>query len=177
MSGRLSVSLLARHGYKVLGAKLTGAARYRDVLSYGDAGAAKVFDFVDVGLPSTVADPEHFRKRLYLLMQMIAAEKPDVVVAEAGASPLEPYNGKIAMDLLADQIIFNVLCASDPYAVLGVAKSFERQPDLVAGGAANTTAGIALVAKLTGLTAMNLLNKESQAPLLKQLLAKLPPPR
>ena len=104
---------------------------------------------------------------------MIAAAEPDVVVAEAGASPLEPYNGKTAIDVLGDRVCFNLLCASDPYAVMGVAEAFQIQPDLVAGGAANTSAGIDLVAKLTGLTAMNLINKSARAPLAELLESRL----
>ena len=173
MSGRLIVRLLSQLGLNVVGAKLTGAARYRDVLSYEDAGASAVFDFVDAGLPSTVTDPEDFKTRLEELLCRIAAVKPDVVVAEAGASPLEPYNGKTAIDVLGDRVRFNLLCASDPYAVLGVASAFDGQPDLVAGGAANTTAGIELVRKLSGLKAMNLIASESHEPLTNLLKDKL----
>ncbi len=173
MSGRLIVRLLSRLGYRVVGTKLTGAARYRDVLSYSDAGAAAVFDFVDVGLPSTVVDAGYFEQRLGELLKHIAGARPDVVVAEAGASPLEPYNGSTAMRLLGNRVRFNLVCASDPYAVMGIASAFERQPDLVAGGAANTTAGIALVRELTGLTAMNLLTRGAEAPLTRQLVEKL----
>lgn len=173
MSGRLVVRLLSKLGYRVVGAKLTGAARYRDVLSFEDAGAAAIFDFVDVGLPSTVVDAAVFEERLVDLLKLIAAAKPDVVVAEAGASPLEPYNGSVAIRLLGDRVRFNLLCASDPYAVTGVVTAFERQPDLVAGGAANTTAGIDLVRNLTGLTAMNLLSRSAEAPLTRLLLDKL----
>jgi hypothetical protein len=173
LSGRLLVRLLARRGLRVVGAKLTGAARYRDVLSFKDAGAVEVFDFVDAGLPSTVTETGEFERGLERVLSMIAAEHPDVVVAEAGASPLEPYNGKTAIDVLGDRVRFNLLCASDPYAVIGVAAAFQRDPDLVAGGAANTTAGIDLVKKLTGLTAMNLLALSSHAPLERMLVEKL----
>jgi hypothetical protein len=173
MSGRLVVRLLTRMGLKVVGAKLTGAARYQDVLSYKDAGAAAVFDFVDAGLPSTVTDAEDFKQALDRLLSLIAAERPDVLVAEAGASPLEPYNGKTAIDVLGNRVRFNLLCASDPYAVIGVARAFERDPDLVAGGAANTTAAIELVHKLSGLKAMNLLGRASHEPLRQMLVEKL----
>lgn len=173
MSGRLIVRLLSRMGLKVVGAKLTGAARYHDVLSYADAGAAKVLDFVDAGLPSTVTDAADFAQCLARLLSLIAAEKPDVLVAEAGASPLEPYNGKTAIDMLGDRVRFNVLCASDPYAVLGVASAFQRQPDIVAGGSANTQAAVDLVKKLTGLKAMNLLSKSSHEPLRELLIERL----
>lgn len=172
-SGRLIVRLLARRGLRVVGAKLTGAARYRDVLSFKDAGAAEVFDFVDVGLPSTVVDPQYFAGRCEELLRRIAAAQPDVVVAEAGASPLESYNGKAAMAVLGDRVRFSLVCASDPYAVAGIVSAFAREPDLVAGGAANTTAAIDLVRDLTGLTAMNLMNRASHEPLLELLLEKL----
>ena len=102
-------------------------------------------------------------------MGMMAADGADVLVAEAGASPLEPYNGSVAIAELEGQVKFTVLCASDPYAVVGVAAAFERQPDLVAGGAANTQAGIRLVEKLTGIKALNLLDKAT-LPELKELL-------
>jgi hypothetical protein len=39
------------HGLNVVGAKLTGAARHRDVPCFEDAGAAAVVDFVDAALP------------------------------------------------------------------------------------------------------------------------------
>ena len=169
MSGRLIVRLLKQMGLRVAGAKLTGAARYRDVLSYADAGADAIFDFVDVGLPSTVCDPGFFRSALEDLLARIATARPDVVVAEAGASPLEPYNGKTAIDVLRDRVCFTLLCASDPYAVLGVASAFDRKPDLVAGGAANTTAGIELVRKLADLRAMNLIDRASHAELARLL--------
>ncbi|MGD8340135.1 MAG: hypothetical protein PVH89_05100 [Gammaproteobacteria bacterium] len=173
LSGRLVVRLLSQLGLRVVGAKLTGAARYHDVLSYADAGAVRVFDFVDAGLPSTVTDPDDFKTSLTRLLSLIANEQPDVLVAEAGASPLEPYNGKAAIDMLGESVRFNVLCASDPYAVLGVASAFQRQPDIVAGGSANTQAAIDLVRKLTGLQAMNLLSRSSHEPLRELLVERL----
>ena len=173
LSGRTIVHLLTQMGRRVVGAKLTGAARYRDVLSYGDAGAAAVFDFVDAGLPSTVCDPDVYRTALDYLLSSIAGAGPDVVVAEAGASPLEPYNGKTAMDVLGERIKFELLCAQDPYAVLGVKSAFDRDPDLVAGGAANTSAGIELVTKLTGLPALNLLDSSTHVQLEKMLRSAL----
>ncbi len=169
LSGRLIVHLLSQLGLKVVGVKLTGAARYRDVLSFKDAGAVAVFDFVDAGLPSTVCDKDKYSTALAQLLSLIADRAPDVVVAEAGASPLEPYNGKTAMDFLGERIKFELLCAQDPYAVVGVKSAFARDPDLVAGGAANTSAGIALVNKLTGLQALNLLDPASHNQLLERL--------
>jgi hypothetical protein len=132
------------------------------VLSFKDAGASTVYDFVDAGLPSSAVDPATYREALTHLLSLIARDKPDVLVAEAGASPLEPYNGEIAKEMIRDQVRFKLLCAQDPYAVVGVQQAFQRTPDLVAGGAANTEAGIALVHKLTGLPALNLMDPNSR---------------
>jgi hypothetical protein len=173
MSGRIIVHLLSQMGLKVVGTKLTGAARYRDMLSFADAGATAVYDFVDAGLPSSACDEVTYRKALEYLLSRIAAEKPDVVVAEAGASPLEPYNGKIAKEMIRDNVRFKLLCAQDPYAVVGVQQAFQRAPDLVAGGAANTEAGIALVRELAGLPALNLMDPASRDRLGELLRAAL----
>ncbi len=168
-SGRVIVHLLSKMGLKVVGAKLTGAARYRDMLSFQDAGASAVYDFVDAGLPSSAVDEALYREALPRLLSLIARDKPDVLVAEAGASPLEPYNGAIAAEMIRDHVKFKLLCAQDPYAVVGVQQAFQRAPDLVAGGAANTDAGIALVEKLSGLPALNLMDTASRDDLAARL--------
>ena len=84
------------------------------------------------------------------LLSKIEDQNADVAVIEIGASPLEPYNGKLAIELVQKHIRFSVLCASDPYAVYGVMKAFQFKPDLVSGVASNTLAGIALIEKLCG---------------------------
>ena len=165
MSGRVIVHMLSQMGLNVVGAKLTGAARYRDMLSFKDAGASAVYDFVDAGLPSSAVDEDLYREALPYLLSLIARDKPDVLVAEAGASPLEPYNGAVAKEMIRDNVRFKLLCAQDPYAVVGVQQAFQRTPDLVAGGAANTEAAIALVHKLSGLPALNLVDPANRAQL------------
>lgn len=172
-TGRVVIHELKRCGYTVVGAKLTGAGRYRDVLSFHDAGADHIFDFVDAGLPSTVSDPDDYRQRLRQLLSRISAIKADVLVAEAGASPLEPYNGATAIEELKDDICCKILSASDPYAVVGVQTAFDFQPDLVTGPAANTEAGILLVEKLTGVKALNLMDRASQPELVELLKKKI----
>lgn len=157
-TGRLVVHELEKTGRKVVGTKLTGAGRYRDVLSFRDAGAYAIFDFVDAGLPSTVVAEPEFRKAIRPLLYRIASLGPDVVVAEAGASPLEPYNGAAAIEELGDNICCTILCASDPYAVVGVEKAFGLRPDFVTGPAASTSAAIDLVQKLSGVTAINVMD-------------------
>lgn len=160
-AGRVIIHLLKEMGLRVVGAKLTGAGRYRDILSMHDAGADAIFDFVDVGLPSSIIPPEDFRHSLQQLLAMISAQSPDVVVAEAGASPFEPYNGAVVLEEIAEQITFTVLCASDPYAVIGVSQSFGLTPDIVSGITTNTTAGIELVEKLAKVPALSLTTDDS----------------
>ena len=158
-TARVVVRMLAERGLRVLACKLTGAARYRDILSCLDVGAEYVLDFVDAGLPSTVCPEAQYVPALEQLLARMAALDPDVVVAEAGASPLEPYNGQAAYERIAGSMKLCILCASDPYAVLGVQDAFQLKPDLVAGPAANTTAAVELVKRLTGVRALNLLER------------------
>lgn len=160
-SAKIIIRELKRMGHRVAGAKLTGSGRYRDIQAMADSGADAIFDFIDVGLPSSVLPAGEYRKRLRDLLGVIRETEPDVVVAEAGASPLEPYNGDTALEELGNAVAFTVLCASDPYAVLGVMHGFEMNPDLVAGLATSTIAGEELIAKLSGGKALNLLNPDS----------------
>jgi hypothetical protein len=159
-SGQAIIRELAAEGLDVVAAKLTGAARFRDILTYRDAGVSAVFDFVDAGLPSTVCPESEYQFALSGLLDLISETGGDVAVIEAGASPLEPYNGSVVIEALKEHVVLTVLCASDPYAVLGVQKGFGEtlRADLVAGPAANTGAAVELVHRLTGLKALNLID-------------------
>jgi hypothetical protein len=170
-TGRLIVHELASLGLKVIGAKLTGAGRYRDILSFKDAGASAVLDFVDAGMPSTVVPEGDFLAAIRPLLHHISNCRPDFLVAEAGASPLEPYNGAAAIDELGDNIRCTVLCASDPYAVVGVQQAFGLKPDLVAGPATNTSAAIDLVGKLTGVQGADVFDPDS-LPAIRRMLQR-----
>ena len=161
-TGRRVCKELDRAGLYVIGAKLTGAGRYRDILSFLKTGATEIYDFVDVGLPSTVVPEEDFRKAIRPLLNKIADHAPDYLVAEAGASPLEPYNGAAIIDELGDNVVCTILCASDPYAVVGVEKAFGLKPDLVTGPATQTSAAIELVWKLTGVRGINIIDPASK---------------
>ena len=62
-------------------------------------------------------------------------------------------------------------CASDPYAVLGVMSAYHmKHPDLVAGVATSTSAGVEVVEKLSGAKALDMLDRAS-LPELRELLA------
>ncbi len=147
---------LKQFGLRILGAKLTGAGRYHDILAMADAGADVVFDFVDAGLPSTICPPDEYREAMIPLLGRMAELHANVAVVETGASPLEPYNSDTAIALIEDCVRVTMLSTCDPYAALGVMTAFNARPDLVTGVATNTDAGTALIEKLTGVEALNL---------------------
>ena len=160
-------------GLAVLGAKLTGAGRYRDILSMHDAGADWVYDFVDAGLPSTISDEKGYVEAMRPLLSRMAGKNADLAVIEIGASPLEPYNGKKAIELIKGNIKCSVLCATDPYAVHGIMNAFHFKPDIVTGPATNTQAGVALIDKLCHVYALNLIDPKTTPELQKILADKM----
>ena len=170
-AARAIIRELKQAGLRVLGAKLTGAGRYRDILSMHDAGADWMYDFVDVGLPSTVYPEREYRTRMRELLSMMAAHEPDVAIVEIGSSPLEPYNGQAAIDILGEAVQCTVLAASDPYAVYGVMEGFAMTPDFVCGIAANTNAGIRLIERLCDVPALNVVEPASR-PALRRILER-----
>lgn len=172
-AARILIRQLKKLGLEVVGAKITGAGRYRDVLTMHDAGADAIFDFVDVGLPSTVCTEDVYRVALDGMLSRIAGAGADVAVIEVGASPLEPYNGAVAVAALEDHVRLTLLCASDPYAVVGVVEAYGLRPDLVTGIATNTEAGIELVGRLTGLPALNVRDKADLPELMRLLGTRL----
>lgn len=172
-TGRRVCKELDRAGMYIIGAKLTGAGRYRDILSYLKNGAREIYDFVDVGLPSTVVPEQDFREAIRPLLNHINERKPDLLVVEAGASPLEPYNGEALVEELGDNIVCTILCASDPYSVVGVQQAFGVTPDLVTGPATTTSAAVDLVRKLTGLQGINILDPAMKEPFREFLFDKI----
>ncbi|MGM0387021.1 hypothetical protein [Natrinema limicola] len=171
MTGRVITRVLVENGYDVAACKLTGAGTYGDVLSMEVAGADPIYDFVDAGLPTTVVPEDTFREAVRPVFDRL--QEADVIVAEVGASPLEPYNGEAVVDMLVDHVAFTVLCASDPYAVVGIEEAFGHSPDLVAGITTNTTAGVDLVEELVDCSALNVQNEAAKEPLEAMLLEAL----
>ncbi|MGB5238262.1 MAG: hypothetical protein WBM43_06850 [Flavobacteriaceae bacterium] len=171
-AARIVTNLFKMAGYKVVGAKLSGAGRYKDILAIKDVGADAVFDFVDVGLPSSICPRERYRSKLRHLMNKIAGVRADVAVVEIGASPLEPYNGDLAIEAIQDQIKCIILCASDPYAVYGLMKAYNLSPDIVTGITSNTLAGIQMVERLCKVKALNVIDSNTSSELKEIISAK-----
>jgi len=172
-TGRRVCKELDRVGLSIIGTKLTGAGRYRDILSFLKTGASEIYDFVDGGLPSTVVPEKQFREAIRPVLNHIQERKPDFVVVEAGASPLEPYNGAALIDELGDNIVCAILSASDPYAVVGVQQAFGLTPDLVTGPATTTSVAVELVWKLTGIPGINVIDPAAKPAFRNFLFDKL----
>ncbi len=173
-AGSIIIRELKRAGKRVVAAKLTGAGRYKDILAFHDAGADEIFDFVDAGLPSSACSPEAYKPALHALLSNIGASHADIAVIEIGASPLEPYNGELAIGAIRDQIRFAILGASDPYSVVGMMNSYrDLVPDIVCGAASNTLAGRELVEKLSGVRALDLTAPEVLPELRRRLAGAL----
>lgn len=170
-SARIVTNIFKMAGLKVVGAKLTGAGRYKDILAIKDVGADAVFDFVDAGLPSSICPKKTFSKKISYLKNLISSIDADVAVIEIGASPLEPYNGDLAIEAIREQIKCIILSASDPYAVFGLMKAFNIRPDIVTGVSTNTLGGRELVENLCDVTALNLIDPQT-TPKLKHILNK-----
>ncbi len=169
-SARIVTNLFKLSGYKVVGAKLSGAGRLKDILAIKDVGADAVLDFVDAGLPSSICPAETYQSALIPLLSRIQSQNADIAIIEIGASPLEPYNGDFAINALRENIKCTVMAASDPYAVYGLMKAFNIKPDIVTGIASNTLAGRKMVERLCEVKALNLINPKN-TDRLKQILA------
>ena len=107
-SGRVAIRALKYLGCEVVAAKLTGAARYRDILSYRDCGAVAIYDFVDAGLPSTAcpAGPVPGR-HWHCCSRRSRRPVPMSSSPRRAPSPLEPYNGEAAIAALGGHTRFN----------------------------------------------------------------------
>ena len=156
-------------------------------------GADEVFDFVDVGLPSTIMPEEEYKQRLYHLLDMIcdksdtsakSQQLPDVLVVEAGASPCENYNGNVVLDTFnklyrtsqphqKSSNLFVVLCANDPYAVTGFQKLSNLSVDMVSGVISNTKAGRELIENMNHVPTLSLATDASIGELMELMTNKL----
>jgi hypothetical protein len=150
---------LAREGFRVAAAKLTGVSLMRDALSMLDAGAVAALTFNDVGIASThpgvtVATAKGIFNRL-------AAARPDVIVAELGDGILGEYG---VQDILGDAELMRVgaayiMAAPDPVACWGAAELMSRQFKLpinaITGPATDNEVGLNYIQRSLGLPAHN----------------------
>ncbi len=121
------VRALSHQGMQVAACKLTGVSLMRDVLAMKDAGASRILDFTDAGVVST-------RGARILpvskgLINFLAAEKPDLIVAELGDGLLGDYG---VSDILSDAEFqraasCHIVCAPDPVAAYGAQEIYTQR--------------------------------------------------
>jgi hypothetical protein len=120
---------LGSAGRRVGAAKLTGTASARDVASFGDAGAATVVDFSDLGWPSTVAcRVDELRDIVVRIAAHLRAANVDVAVLEIGDGLLQPETA-LVVDEIADILgaVSIVLTAGESLAALAGTELLARR--------------------------------------------------
>ena len=121
---------LARRGFRVGAAKLTGVSLMRDTLSMLDAGAIAALTFNDAGVAST--HPGETVPVARGLLNQLASRgfgSPDVIVAELGDGILGEYG---VQDILEDGGLMalaaaHVLAAPDPVACWGALELYRNR--------------------------------------------------
>ena len=150
---------LARGGFRVAAAKLTGVSLMRDALAMRDAGAVAALTFNDVGIASTHAGVTVSTAKG--IFNRLAASRPDVIVAELGDGILGEYG---VQDILRDAELMRVgaayvMAAPDPVACWGAAELMRREFDLpitaVTGPATDNEVGQVYITTGLGLPAHN----------------------
>jgi hypothetical protein len=153
------IRFLARKGWRVCGAKLTGVSLLRDTLSMVDRGAISSLSFNDAGVVSTsgaVSVPVAKG-----LINALNKEEPDALVIELGDGILGEYG---VQEILHDDQLMNagtvhVLAANDPVAAWGAVElfnnRFKRRVDVITGPATDNAVGSQFIENQMGVTAIN----------------------
>jgi hypothetical protein len=150
---------LARGGFRVAAAKLTGVSLMRDALAMRDAGAVAALTFNDVGIASTHAGVTVSTAKG--IFNRLAASRPDVIVAELGDGILGEYG---VQDILRDRELTHVgaayiMAAPDPVACWGATELMRREFDLpitaITGPATDNEVGQVYITTGLGLPAHN----------------------
>ncbi len=153
------VRRLSHRGLRVAAVKLTGVSLMRDILSMGDAGADPVMDFTDAGVVST--NGNMILPIARGLINRLARETPDLIVAELGDGILGQYGVR---EILSDEQLMSVaacfvLCAPDPVAAFGAVQlfnnSFGLAVDVFTGPVTDNAVGRDFITSSLGIPAHN----------------------
>lgn len=149
-----------KQGKKIVVIKPTGVSFMQDPYKLLDHGAVKVFDFTDMGLPSTCnGDVKQVIESTMNLLNHAKSEDPDLILMEFGEGIIGEYH---VLDLLKykplkDQFQFVILAANDLTGILGAKDILKNQCrlniDMVTGPIANSQVGIDLIKKYFDLEA------------------------
>lgn len=147
------VHALRKFGKKTAGVKLTGVAFSQDMMKLKDSGADPVYDFVDMGLPSTCGNSNE--KIVHAALRIVEKAKkshPDCIVVEFGDGILGEYHvaDVLQNNAFSSQISFVILAANDFAGIKGTQDILSRwgiDIDLVTGPIANSAIGTSLIYK------------------------------
>ncbi len=153
------IRFLARKGYRVCGAKLTGVSLLRDTLSMVDRGAVKSLSFNDAGVVSTTGKVSVPVAKG--LINALNKEEPDVLVIELGDGILGEYG---VQEILHDEELMNaasahLMCANDPVSAWGAVElirgRFKRDVHVISGPATDNAVGCDFIENQIGVAAIN----------------------
>lgn len=153
------VRRLTQAGYRVGGAKLTGVALMRDILSMRDYGAEITLDFTDTGIVCT--GPDTAAQVARTIFTELGSRSLDIVVAETGDGVMGDYGVQAILadpQLRALTAAF-VFCANDPVGVAGgvehLQSDYDISVDVVTGPCTDNNVGVRFVERITGRPAIN----------------------
>jgi hypothetical protein len=153
------IRYLAKKGYRVGAAKLTGVSLLRDTMSMVDRGALKGLSFTDAGVVSTTgAVSVPVAKGL---INALNKEELDCLVIELGDGILGEYG---VQEILNDAELMaaaaaHVMCANDPVSAWGAVelftKRFKLKVDVLSGPATDNAVGKEFIENQIGVKAIN----------------------
>lgn len=160
------IQVLTWNGKRVCGAKATGIAALKDILSMEDHGALKALSFLDFGYPSTVgsSDVPLIAKGI---LNELAQYHPDVIMLELGDGLMGEYG---VMDFFKDKellssIACNIVCAVNPVDAWGIKEIMEKNGipiHLITGPVTDNAVGIDFVKKSLKLEGLNALYQQEE---------------
>ncbi|HWJ67400.1 MAG TPA: hypothetical protein VNT31_12040 [Nocardioides sp.] len=123
------VNGLTRAGLVVSAGKATGTGAGGDANLFRDAGAARVLDFTDFGLPSTYRlAADRVRELWIAVVDQLSLDGPDVVVVEVADGIFQAETSRLLADLaFADRVDAVLFAAQD---ALGAIAGVERLQSL-----------------------------------------------
>ena len=153
------IRYLAKKGYRVGAAKLTGVSLLRDTMSMVDRGAVKGLSFTDAGVVSTTgAVSVPVAKGL---INALNKEELDCLVIELGDGIMGEYG---VQEILYDKELMSaaaahVMCANDPVSAWGAVElftnRFKLKVDVLSGPATDNAVGKEFIEGQVGVKAIN----------------------
>jgi hypothetical protein len=153
------IRTLAKKGYRIGAAKLTGVSLLRDTLSMVDRGAVKGVSFTDAGVVSTTgAVSVPVAKGL---INALNREELDGLVIELGDGIMGEYGVQEILDdkELMGAAAAHVMCANDPVSAWGAVElftnRFKLKVDVLSGPATDNAVGKEFIEGKIGVKAIN----------------------